>query len=235
MRKGSLSTGKTEVRLVGEEYVGKALTGDEKQLLLHRVYDDLAEGNPFLLETFSLNEEAIIGAAEVAKDKFDSAYNGTPADSQVGVQLIRPGHILRTAAATETASDTWSFPFAAGADYWIGYGTDNRTPVNIDRELLVLMMGVHFGQDSAPVVEEILIQMGEVTYPIIVIRQAWAADNRAARFRPILAEPGQRVLGQAYSETAGINELALLGLIFALERKLRLQCYPSISLKGEAP
>lgn len=222
---------KTEVRVAGKEYVGEALTGEEKKLLLHHVYDYLARGNPFLLETFKLNEEAIIGAAQVAKEKFDAAFNGTLAeDSQVGVQLIRPGHILRTTATMETASNTWSFSFAAGPDYWIGYGADNRLPVNIDRELLILMMGIDFGQNSTPVAEELLIHVGETTYPIIVIRQAWAADNRTARFHPILAEPRQRVLGQTYSIAAGVNDLVLLGLTFGLGSKLRLQSYSSISL-----
>ena len=222
-------SGKTEVRFVGEECVGAALTGDEKRLLLHRVYD-LASGTLFIRETFKLNEEAIIGAAEVAKDKLNAAFNGTSADSQVGVQLIRPGHVLRTTAATETASNTWNFPFTAGADYWIGYGADNRAPVNVDKELLLLIMGVHFGQDSTPVVEELLIHVGETTYPLIVIRPAWAADDRVTRFRPILAEPRQKVLGQTYSIAAGTNELALLGLTFGLERKLKLQSYSGISL-----
>ena len=79
--------------------------------------------------------------------------------------------------------------------------------------------------------EELYLQVGNITYPVIVVRHAWLADNpnriRAARFHPILIEPRQAVLGQTRQTVAGTNELVLVGLAFGIGRYLRLQSYAS--------
>ena len=81
---------------------------------------------------------------------------------------------------------------------------------------------------------EVLIQVGNTTYPVIVQRNAWVADNvnriRATRFHPILAEPRQTVLGQVDSQVAGRQELVLLGLALGPGRYLRKRSYAAADL-----
>ena len=170
----------------------------------------------------------------VAKDKFDAPFTGMSAgDSEIGMQKIRPGQILRTTAASETPSNTWSFSFTADADYWIGYGSNNTTAVNIDKDVLLLCLAMGFTQGSQPVVEEVLIKVGGTEYPVMVVRDAWTADNkfkvRAVPIRPFILVPKATCLGQTYSIAAGTNELVMYGLAFGMGRFLRKQEYTSVS------
>lgn len=219
---------KTKVVFENEEYNGEELTEQEKTLLLNQLYGVLAAESSVLAALFKENEEKIIGAAEVAKDKFASPFKGLSAsDTEFGLQLIRPNHVLRTTGATETNANDWSFTFTADADYWIGRDTNNTTAINIDRRLLVMPLGVAFTQGATPIVEELLLQVGPTTYPVIVLRNSWLADNpngvRFTRIRPMIWIPKQTVLGQVYSILAGINELVLVGLSFAMGDLLRAQ------------
>lgn len=222
------------VYFAGKGYTGLELTDNEQALLQHHLFDFMSYGNSFLQDLFRTNLGSILAAAAVAKEKFQAEFAGLLAsDNQIGVQLIRPGHIKRTADTTETCTNTWVTTFTAGDDYWIGYSTLNTTAINLDKEALVLPMGVMFTGGASPLVEEILVAVGETTYPSIVIRTAWAADNinriQAARFHPILVEPKQTVLARVYTIGAGVNELVLLGLTFGYGRYLRKQTYSSVS------
>lgn len=227
--------GKTTVEFAGRQIEGETLTDEERSLLLSTVYNYLAGGNQFLLDTFRINEQSIIGAAMVAKDKFDAPIKGVLAgDSEVAVQLLRPGHILRTTSTTETPTNDWTVTLTADDDYWIGFGTTNTSAINVSQYLTLLLLGISFSQGSNPVLEELLVQVGNTTYPVIVVRQSWAADNpnrvRAVRFHPILAEPRQTVLAQTYSIAAGSQELVLLGLALGPGRYLRKQTYAAADL-----
>jgi len=232
-----------KVTFAGKEYTGTELTDAERDLLFKHVFNYLAAGNDFLRGTFDLNKESIESAVMVAKSKLEAPFNGILAgDSQIGVQLIRPGHIMRGTGATETPLNTWdSFgitsgggAFVSGSDNWIGYGADNATAVNIDKEALLTPMGIMFSQGQAPVVSEVRFQIGETTYPVTGLRNAFVADTpnriRAVRFHPLLMEPKQTVLGVAWSESGGRQEMQLLGLTFGLGRFLRQQSYSSVSV-----
>jgi len=218
----------TKIIFGDQEYTGKDLTDFEKNLIRQQVLGFLPAGNGFMSNLFNDNIDRILGAAEVAKFKFDAPITGMYAgDGEVGLQLIRPSHVLRTTDTTETTQNDWNFTFTTDTDYWIGFGTNNTTAINIDREALVVPLGVMFTQGSAPIVEELYIQHGGVTYPIQVIRHAWLADNprqiRAARIRPALWAPKDTVLVQVQSVVAGDQELVLAGITFGLGRFLRVQ------------
>ena len=232
---------KTKVLFAGKVIDGEALESEEKQLLLSTVYDYLAADNSFLKELFKVNEGAILAAASVAKDRLDAPIRGMLAgDAEVGVQLIRPGHILRDTTTAETPINTWdsdsitSGAFAAGNDYWIGSGSANSTPVKISQYLTLVIFGVMWTQGNAPTVEEIYLQIGSTTYAPFVVRPAWAGDNpnriRAARFHPLLAEPRATILAQVRSSVAGRQELVLLGLAFGKGSYLRNQSYAAADL-----
>ena len=218
-----------------KEYVGKDLTGEEEALLERHVKGFIGGESNYLRSLLNFNWQSIIGALQVAKEQFKQPFRGILAtDSEIGVQLIRPGHVMRTTDTTETPANDWTFTFTADGDYWVGFGTNNTTAANIDKELLLLLLGVQFTQGNQPTVEELYIQIGETVYAPYVIRQAWQADNpnrvRAQRIHPLLIEPKQTLLVQTYSILAGTNELVLLGLAFGPGRFLRKTSYTAVAL-----
>lgn len=225
-----------QVVWAGNSYNGEELSPAEASVLERDVFKNIAGGSSFLRSLFEDNREGIVGAAKIAKAYFKSPFAGMAAsDGQFGVQQIRPGHIKRTTAATEAASNTWNFTFTSGAGAdWLGYSSNNRTALNIDKELLMLVLGVAFSQGGAPLVEEIRWQVGDRTYPETVIRNAWLADTpsqiRAARTYPMLLLPKDTLLATVTAFQTGDNELVVLGLSFGMGRFLRNTSYSSISL-----
>ena len=224
----------SEIVFEGEKWIGTALTDAERTLLLNQMYTVLAAESGFLGRLFHDNEAKIIGAAEVAKKQLEAPFAGLFAsDSEFGMQLIRPAHVIRDTTAAETPIDDWTSNlisaagFTANSDYWIGYGTNNTTAINIDKRLLVMPMAVGFAQGGPPTVEEIMFQVGSTTYPIVVVRQAQYADNennvRMARIRPMIWPGKSTVLAQVWSILASVQQLQLIGLSFAKGDLLRTQ------------
>ena len=224
----------TTVVFRGASYVGEALTESEEALLKEELGSYMATPNSFKAWLYKTNYEKIKGALEVAKSKFESTFAGMAAsDSMIAMQDIRPGHILRSTGATETPANDWTVSFTADGDYWVGYGTNNTTAINIDKELLLLLLGVWFTQGVQPVVEELLVQVGQTAYPVEVIRDAWVADNdwkiRAIPIKPLLLVPKDTCLIQSYSILAATQELVLVGVAFGMGRLLRQASYSSVS------
>lgn len=225
----------TKVRFENEEYAGTSLTDAEIELLENQLRNYMAPKGSFFEQLILDNWGKIIGAAEVAKDKFKATFKGVGAsDSEIALQKIRPGHILRTTGATEAPQNDWLFTFTADSDNWVGYGAANGTAINIDRELLLLCLGVVFTQPQQPVVEEIRVTVGNTVYPVEVIRDAFTADNkwriRGTPLRPKLLVPKATTFWEVYSIAAGQNELVILGLAFGLGRLLRLREPSTVSV-----
>ena len=224
-----------EIIFENEKFNGTELNGVELALLQKQVDTMLTARGSFYEELLKENFLKIVGAAQVAKRYFEAAFTGLSAgDGEIGLQKIRSGHIKRTTDTTETPSNAWSFDFAAGNDYWLGYSTNNTTAANMDKEACVLILGLMFTQGAQPSVEELYWAVGGTTYPVEVIRDAWAADNdfgvRGIPIRPKLLVPKATYLVQARSTNAGTNELVALGVTFGLGRFLRLQSYSTVSL-----
>lgn len=203
----------------GEVYQREQLTEAEKAALLHGVYDLIAPHNATLIELYKQNQVNIIAAAEIAKAALGAQFGGMlPADSEFGVQPIRPAYIMRTTGTTETAETTWAFTFTSGNDNWIGFGTNNATAVNIDKRVCLLILGFAFTQGGSPIVEELFPTINGTQYPSIVIRHAWQADNynqvRVCRSTPCVLAPKATTIWTANSIIAGVNELVPLGLAF---------------------
>ena len=201
-----------------------ALDNTEMNLLQRQVLNrngEISYGNTFLQDLFQDHAGLIHAACRVAKEMLGNiAYRGMMAgDNELGVSLIRPCMVKRTTGGTETPSGDWTFSFAAGSDYWLGFGTDNTTALNIDKRLLVVPMAVWWSQGGAPVVEELQFRVGQNVYPYQVIRHGWIADNqnrvRAARIRPMIWAPKDTVLSQVSSLVANDQEMVLVGLAFA--------------------
>lgn len=224
-----------KVAFENEEYAARDLSADEENKLQNALGNWIASPGSFLEFLIKRNYDSIRGALGVAKDRWDAPFKGISAgDSEIGIQKTRPGHILRTTATTEAAANTWSFTFTSAGDYYVGRDTNNTTAVNIDKEACLLILGVMFTQGAAPVVEELRIGVGGTTYPVVVIRDAWTADNdfgvRGIPIRPILLVPKATSLWETYSIAGGVNELVLVGLTYGYGRYLRNASYGSISL-----
>lgn len=222
-------TAKTRLSFEGTEYEGDRLTQDEENLLSRHVREYIVGQNAWLGTLIESNWAAIQHAAYVAKAELDRPFRGLYAgDNEMGVQLIRPGHLLRTTATTETPQNDWTFTLTADADYWIGYSTNNQTAINIDKRIGALIwLGVDFSQGASPTVEELLPQVDGVNYPVQVIRHSWRADNdfgiRGCRIRPIIVKAGGNLMVQTYSIAQQQMEMLAVGLTFATGALMRLQ------------
>lgn len=216
------------------EYAGKDLTDDENAILDRHVKGYLCGENTFLRSLVNFSWASVQGALMVAKEKFDAPFKGLLAgDGEIGVQITRPGHVLRTTDSTETCSNSWAVTLTTSTDYWIGYSTDNTTAMHVDKDLLMLWLGIEFTSGVEPKVEEVFLQVGNKIYPVIVVRRAWQADNpnqiRAVRIHPILLEPKATAIAQTRCIAACTNELVIVGLSFGLGRFLRVQSYTTVS------
>lgn len=217
-----------------ESYVGKSLSPGEEAILARQIPTFLVAPGSFYEWLLRSNWDKVRGAAMIAKDRLGALITGiSAADSEIGFQKIRSGHIRRTTGTTETADNNWSQDFTAGNDYYVGYSTNLTTAVNIDKDALVLVLGAMFTQGQQPVVEELYPQIGGTIYPVVVLRDSWVADNdfgvRGGPIRPLIAVPKATALWQTRETLAGTNELVLLGITFGMGRYLRQQSYSSIS------
>ena len=224
-----------------QTFQGAELEPQEEALLFRELGAFLAEGDSFLQELYDVNRENIKSALMVAKAKLDAKFGGLLCgDSQIGIQRIRAGHILRDTTAAETCINTWvsgsiaTGAFTSATDYFLGYGTNNTSALNIDKEACVLILGAEFTAGVSPTVEELYLQVDATIFPVVVLRDAWAADNKhrrkATKFPPILCEPKSTVLGQVRSIAASsVQELRLLGVTFGKGRYLRTQTYSSVA------
>lgn len=218
----------TQIKFEGEVFTGLPASGLELAAL-DKSLKYIAYGNDFLTNLFRDEYDVLKGALQVAKAELGGQeFTGLFAsDAEIGIQMIRPSHVLRTTGTTETVSNTWSATFTVDADYWIGFSTNNTTAINVDKRACVVPMGVWFTQGGNPTVEEIYVQLGGTTYPVNVIRHAWQADNgnrvRACRIRPMIWKPKSRPLVQIQSISPATQELVLVGVTFALGDYTRIQ------------
>lgn len=214
-------TQQTSVRFENESYPARPLSQPEQDLLLNQLYFNIVGESAVLQRLFRDNEQRVLAAAAVAKEKLNGlAFTGMYAgNGEMGMRMIRSCDILRTTGATETPNLDWEFTFSSGNDYWIGFGADNTTAINIDRRIgAIAVLGVALSSGASPVVEDIYPQLGSTTYPIQVVRHMWMADNinqvRIARIRPWLLYQGQTTLVQVRTRAAGVNQLVALGVTF---------------------
>lgn len=217
-----------------EEFNGVALTPAEQALLDKQLFGFIASHNSFLEDLFRDNLPNIVAGLQVAKSELGAApFRGMYAgDSELALQLIRPGYVLRSTAATETPANDWTFTFTSGNDYWIGFGTDNTTAINVDKRACIIPLAVSWTQGGLPTVEEVYVQLGGTSYPVNVIRHGWYADNpnqvRYARIRPQIWRPKSRPLVQVRSISAAVQELVLIGIAFVMGDLARNQAPASV-------
>jgi len=219
-----------------EEFNGMALEVAEEALLQKQLFGFIAPHSSFLEDLFRDNYANIVAGLQVAKSELSAApFRGMYAgDSELSMQLIRPGYVLRSTSATETPANDWTFTFTAGNDYWIGFDTNNQTAINVDKRACIIPLAVAWTQGGLPTVEEIYVQLGGTTYPVNVIRHAWLSDNpnqvRVARIRPQIWRPKSRPLVQVRSISAATQELVLVGVAFVMGDLARNQAPTAVQV-----
>ena len=224
----------SKVIFENEEFNGTELEPREEALLQKQLFGFIAAHNSFLEDLFKDNYANIVAGLQVAKTELGAApFRGMYAgDSELAMQLIRPAYVRRTTDATETAANDWTFTFSAGNDYWLGFGTDNTTAINVDKRACVIPLAVAWTQGGVPTVEELYVQLGGVAYPVNVVRHGWYADNlnrvRYARIRPQIWKPKARPLVQVRVLTASVQELVLVGVAFVMGDLARAQAPTTI-------
>lgn len=216
-----------EIKYQGGVDLAASLTREDRDLIDRDIFGTLAGQQGYLRRLFEQNRVEIQAALAVAKMKIAATFRGIEASSsELGVRLIRAGDIMRTTGTTEAPSNDWTFAFAAGSGNWLGFSATNGTDLNIDKRMLMLVLGVMFTQGTSPVVEDIQWKIGGQTFPMEVIRHAWVADNenrvRIASIRPKILSPKQTINVQARTTLAGTNELTVVGLTFGLGSFLNL-------------
>lgn len=226
---------KQTLTFAGKEIQYETLDADEQNIVRQTVLNYIVGGCDEMTKLFNLNMDSILLAAGVAKDKVGQAVRGQIAgDNEIGISLIRPGHVLRTTSTTETPTNSWSFSFSSGNQNWIGYGSSRATAMDVSQYLTLLAFGVMFTQGANPDIEEIFPQVGATLYPGIVVRNSWLSDNnskvRIARFHPIIMEPRQTSLWSVNALQGVVNELVLVGVAFGPGRYLRKTSYSSSDL-----
>lgn len=220
----------------GQEVNSQPLSPQEQALLTDQLLNVMAAGSAILHDIYASNLDRILAAAAVAKLQVGASFTGLSAsDSELGMQHIRPGHIMRTTATTETPNNSWSFAQTSGtAQAFIGYSTSNGTAINIDKRAVIVPLAVGFSAGVQPVTEELYVQLGSTTYPVMVVRNAWLADNlnqvRIARLRPMIWPGRSQVLVQANNIAAQTQEMPFLGVTFGKGDFLRLTSYASVQL-----
>lgn len=219
---------RVKVAFENESWYGEELDANEQAILLNQLYNVIGADQSALTALFRDNEAKILAAAAVAKLQNQANFTGMSAsDRELGFQLTRPFHVLRTTGATETPVNDWSLAFtAAASNSWIGYSTSNNTAINIDKRLVILPLAVTFTSGLQPTVEELYFQLNATTYPVNVIRWAWLADNpnrvRYARIRPMIWPGKATVLVKYWARAAQTLEMVLVGLTFGTGDILRL-------------
>ena len=223
-----------KVMFENEEFNGMDLAPEEEALLQKQLFGFISSHNSFLEDLFKDNYANIRAGLQVAKSELQAApFKGMFAgDSELAMQLIRPAYVIRTTDATETADNTWSFTFTAGNDYWLGFGTNNTTAINVDKRACLVPLAVAWTQGGLPTIEEVYVQLGGTTYPVNVIRHGWYADNpnqvRYARIRPQIWRPKSRPLVQVRVLSASVQELVLVGIAFVMGDLARTQAPTTI-------
>lgn len=231
------------VRLFGMDYTVSPLSKEELTIFASEF--DTYFGNKMYLHGLHTRHRvmAILTALRIAKSAIGAGnmvFKGIKASpSELGWQWIRPGHIMRTTGTTETASNVWDFDFTVTGTttahkVWIGYGTSFASKVNIDKNCLILMLGLASFSPMATI-DEIHVEHGNVTYnPEVVKYGLQLADSDG---RVPLTPVHTRIFGptnqvRVYTRndrTIADHQISVFGITFGEGNFLSTDYYSTIA------
>lgn len=170
---------------------------------------------------FKQRKDVIHAGLRIAKALFDNkSFKGfNPADTDIGIQFIRPEHFNRK---------DWAVNFTtAGA--WVGYvndGSANDSPYSLNEDLLVVMIGMA-SLASVAKIDEQYIKVGKLEYSPYVLSNIQLRDNEnRVPIYPtpsVIVEPKQAFLMQVRSYSTGSDVVRPIGVVFGLGRTLNKQ------------
>lgn len=132
--------GNFELAVHDDEFPTEAFNTGEAELLerqLNALFADM--DSAMMTQALKQREEAIAKVATFAKQELDGKVFGgiNAGDNQIGVSILRPGHI-RADPATGNAENDWYFdPGTTGWTDWIGDGGANNYSVGEDQVSVV--------------------------------------------------------------------------------------------------
>ena len=185
------------------------------------------------------NSNAVLAGVRAAKKKISGSpvFRGSMASSnELGMQLLRPGHIRRVNDnATETADNTWEFTAtksttAASNQSWLGYGAaDYNTALSIDKRALMVVMGI-VGYGSTCPFSEIQIKQGMTDYVVETLEPfLYNADSPEqipiSRIRTRILPPRETLLAKIRSRMAGTYEVGLVGVAIGTGAYMKADYY----------
>jgi len=211
-----------EVTLDGITYAAAAFTEEEARLW-DAVFGKLfALGDDPVASLMKAKKGHLFFAARVAK----AALEGRPfggvegGTTEILMQELQAWHILRTTASTETPAKNWLFSLTVDEDYWIGYGTNNLSPANIDKDACPVIIGAA-DLTANRAVTRVKFKVGDAEYkPIGIERLQLAPATDRVPIMPIktlILTPRQIVQARTYSDAAITNgKLMLIGITYGL-------------------
>lgn len=126
----------------GKDFPVERFSDTEAQLLADQLNTLVANLDSEMLTQFIVQrQEAIARAAAFSKTQFDEKLFGgiNAGDNEIGLSVLRPGHILNNAPAGITDINDWYFdPGATGQVDWIG---TNATPATPETDEVILALG----------------------------------------------------------------------------------------------
>lgn len=227
----------TEVNIDGMMLQGVQLTEDGKYSELNRFntqYNDmfLTKYNP-LNDLYAKNLPAVKAAAQVAKAKLGNImFGGGRADStELTMDFIRPGHIMRTTSTTETAENTWDFTYTAGSDQFLGYGTGYATSSKVDQDALIVIFG--WANESIDnEINAIQLTVGNNDRPYRAFDMVNLADADLGYILPTPVEilmPKVSFSGLAHVKNPGVQRLRPIGITFSTGEFSRNNTYGAVN------
>jgi hypothetical protein len=230
------------VTLNGIDYQLSGINEDELLIFQSEIETQLGtvRSNVGLLVRDRVN--AILTGLRIAKAKIpgNPTFKGIKANSsELGWSYIRPGHIMRTAAASETCNNVWDFAFTSNATTdakrnWVGFdATPYASPITVDKNAMMVLLGlVPFS--PSPTVQEIQIDHNNTSYnPEVVDYGLYLGDApEGIGLAPIQTRylaPTDKFLMKSRNRFTATQQIRLFGITFGLGSYMKTDMYTTVA------
>jgi hypothetical protein len=170
------------------------------------------------------NIETIIAGIQAIKHKLNNPYFAglNPHDAEIGMSLIRPGHVK----SEDKPRTNWSIKLNEGYQDWL-FGAPGQPFIVGDDHGIIALYIKSFAVE--PKISEMIIKFGRIELIPIDVRSIVFGDNenhvKITPIPPILVMPKEGLHIRISADKAGNDELALGGITAGLGRYLRKESY----------
>jgi hypothetical protein len=230
-----------KANILGDDFELAALTDDEMKVFDAQLKSQLGTSRSNIGLLVQDRTWAILTGMRIAKKRI----NGTPVfkgiragPSELGWCYTRAGHVCRTVAAADTCRNIWDFAFtvtgtATAKLGWIGKNTAWADPITMDKNGLIVVLGV-VPFTPRPTIQEIQVTQGVVTYnPEVIDYGMYLGDApENVSLAPVHTRylgPVDNVLINTRNRLTATQETHLLGITFGLGNWLKTDVYTTVS------